>query len=212
VTHEEALALFFRGDLSCQAGVLQVGLDFSRALVPKVTVLLQRLADDSLHFWRKLAIELRGCNRLAVQDGVKDHSRRVASKRHLSGCHFVQHRAEREQITARVQLPSAHLLGRHVGYRSHRGSRACQVLVRNCCRCTCLSDADGIRREALAAHLRQAKVQDFCVAAACHENIGRLDVAVDDALGVGRIECIGDLDGELQHGFQIQRPAHDHGL
>ena len=44
--------------------------------------------------------------------------------------------------------------------------------------------------------LGQAKSRIFCVAAIGDEEIGGLDVAMDDAFGVGGIEGIGDADGE----------------
>ena len=42
-----------------------------------------------------------------------------------------------------------------------------------------------------------------------HEDIGGLDVAVNDAFGVGGIERIGNLDGQRQNCSRLQRPARD---
>jgi len=45
-----------------------------------------------------------------------------------------------------------------------------------------------------------------------HKNVRRLNVAVDDPLGVGCIEGIGDFDGERERGIEVHRPALDRVL
>ena len=44
--------------------------------------------------------------------------------------------------------------------------------------------------------LGQAKVEDLGVAALRHEDVGRFDVAMHDALGVGRVKGICDLNAQ----------------
>ena len=51
--------------------------------------------------------------------------------------------------------------------------------------------------------LGQTEVENLGVAALSDEDVGGLDVAMDDAFGVRRIQRIGDLDGERQQ----SRPA-----
>ena len=45
--------------------------------------------------------------------------------------------------------------------------------------------------------LGEAKIQDFDAAAVGNENVGGLDVAMDDALFVGGVESVGDLCAEV---------------
>ena len=61
----------------------------------------------------------------------------------------------------------------------------------------------------LGGYFREAEIENFGVAALGDENIGGLDVAMDDALGVRGIETVGDLDAEIENGFHFHRAAGD---
>ena len=70
--------------------------------------------------------------------------------------------------------------------------------------------AIGGGRAALGeGNLGQAEIQNFGVAALGDENIGGLDVAVNDAFGVRGVERVGDFDGEREQVFDVQRAAGD---
>ena len=56
----------------------------------------------------------------------------------------------------------------------------------------------GLRCAAFETYFGEAEVENFGVAALGDENIRRLDVAVDDALGVRGIERVGNFDGEVR--------------
>src|SRR6202171_6655995 len=58
-------------------------------------------------------------------------------------------------------------------------------------------------------HLRQTKIQNLGAPALGDENVRRLEVAMHDALGMGRVERIGNLDSESQKRVIVERPSCD---
>jgi hypothetical protein len=55
---------------------------------------------------------------------------------------------------------------------------------------------------ALRAHdLRHAEVQHLGVASRRHDDVGRLQIAMDDPLLVRCVEGVGDLDGDVGFGW-----------
>ena len=62
---------------------------------------------------------------------------------------------------------------------------------------------------AVARELGQAEVEHLDAIAMGDEQVGRLDVPVDDAAAVRRVERLGDLPGEVQHARGGQRPFFD---
>ena len=50
----------------------------------------------------------------------------------------------------------------------------------------------------LTPQLREAEIENFGIAALGHKNVCRLDVTMDDARGVRRVQRIGNLKGDLK--------------
>ena len=69
-------------------------------------------------------------------------------------------------------------------------------------------DGRGGFRAGNGAHLGQAKIQNFGVSALGDEDVGGLDVAMDNSLGVGGVESVGDFDADVQENLNIKRAAH----
>ena len=126
---------------------------------------------------RNLRIQLRRRLWLVAQDGAANLARAVALERHLAGRHLVQHRAKGEQVGARVQFLGLHLLRRHVGHCAQHRARAGQVLrLRRRSSLVCRR-----WRRGLARHLGQPEVENLGVPALGDEDVGGLDVAMNDA-------------------------------
>jgi hypothetical protein len=58
----------------------------------------------------------------------------------------------------------------------------------------------------------EAEVENFGVSAAGDENVGGLDVAMDDTFGVSGVECVGDVERDGKHRFQVHGASVDRVL
>ncbi len=58
--------------------------------------------------------------------------------------------------------------------------------------------SDLARRAGSGGYLRQTEIQNLGVTALGDENVRGLDVAMDYALAVRCIQCVGDLDGQTE--------------
>ena len=68
-------------------------------------------------------------------------------------------------------------------------------MVRVCKADSLMKGAAGVAR---IGELGQAKVENFGGTTIDEENVCRLDIAMDNAFGVGRFEAVGDLDAEVE--------------
>jgi hypothetical protein len=67
---------------------------------------------------------------------------------------------------------------------------------------------DSARRICCWFHLRQAKIENLRVPSLGEEDIGGLDVAMNNALGVRCVESIGDFDRQISNwSVSSGRPA-----
>ena len=61
----------------------------------------------------------------------------------------------------------------------------------------------------VAGNFGEAEIEDFGVAALGDEDVGGLDVAMDDAFAVGGVERVGDLNGEIEQIVEFHGAAGD---
>jgi hypothetical protein len=112
-------------------------------------------------------------------------------------CHFVEDAAQAENVCARVEFLASRLLWRHVGGRSKRYTRAGQrAIIGAARRCAPCGTADFLgQRVCLGAEceLYQAEVEDFRFATCRNEDVRRLDIPVDNPLGMGYAQGVGNL-------------------
>ena len=165
--------------------------------------------DDLFELGRKSGIEANGRNGRAIENGIVDGGGGVALKRKLAGGHFVEDSAEGEEIGAGVEIPGARLFGRHVGDGAD-GAAGVSELMR--------IGADGGERVRVGMRggrrfrggdFGEAEIENFGVAAAGDEDVGGFDVAMDDLLGVGGVEAVGDIDGEGKEEFEVHGTPAD---
>ena len=134
-----------------------------------------------------------------MQDGIEDGSGRVALERKTASSHFVEDDAEGEEVSAGVEFLAKGLFGRHVGDSAEGGAGAGEM------------SGVGSERSLVAisggrfcgGKFGEAEIEDFGVAASGDEDVGGLDVAVDDAFGVGGIESFGDLNGSVEETLEF---------
>jgi hypothetical protein len=68
---------------------------------------------------------------------------------------------------------------------------------------------DFARRTGRGSELCQSEIENLGVPALGHEDVRRLDVAVDDASGVSGVERVGDVDGDGEKNVRFQRTPGD---
>ena len=107
----------------------------------------------------------------------------------VEGQQLVERRAQRVDVGPVIDDPAAgrRLLGAHVPQRSE--------------------DVAGHRQAAVGLHARQAEIGDPEVAMHVNQQVGGLDVAVDDPLAMGIIEGLGGLQAQVGHGAEIGTAA-----
>ena len=138
--------------------------------------------------------------RLSIQN--RRRQRDAARSRERSGArgHFVEHRAQGEDVAARVGEPASDLFGRHVLQRPHEHARLGQIVPRR----NRVDRAPAGHRERLNG-LRQPEVEQLHPALREH-HVSRLQIAMHDPLAMRVVERVGDLDAISQRLFDRQRP------
>ena len=156
----------------------------------------------------KIGVEADGIDGSAIEDGFEDQSAGVAAEWKRARRHFVEDDAEGKEVAAGIDFFAAHLFGRHVGDGAESGAGAGEVLVARTLRCGGVGDGftaggDGV------GHFCEAEVENFCGATFGDEDIGGLDVAVNDAGAVSGVERVGDFDADFEKAIEFERAAGD---
>ena len=153
-------------------------LQIARGLKPLIRILRQRAPHHAFQRWRH-----RERRRLPFQNRRDHAGRALAFERPLAREHLVQHAAEAEQIAARIRLLALQLLRRHVLQRPDNLPFRRQRLRQ--------SGVGFLERSSL---LGQAEVEQLD-ALFRDQDVGRLQIAMGDALAVRRIQRVQNLAG-----------------
>ncbi len=187
---------------------LQVGPHVSGVLIAHLAILFQSLADNFFQLGRKIRVQADRGNRITIQNLAEDDCRTLAPEGQRARRHLVQHRAEGKQIAPRIQLLRARLLRRHISDRAERGTGTGQVLLVHG-RLLNRRSARVQYSVARGRHFRQPKIQNLCVSTFGHQNIGGLDVPVDDAFRVRGIERVGNFNCQSEQYIRLHGPSRD---
>jgi hypothetical protein len=181
-------------------------------LVAKIAVLLDGFVNELLEFDEKIVVEANSGDRRLVENGVEDGSGTFALERKKTSGHLVQDDAKREEVSAGVEIFAEDLFRRHVGNGAQGGAGTGELIGVNADGGESI-DGTGCTGESFAiGDFGEAEVEDFGMAALGDENVCGFDVAMNDAFGVGSIEGVGNLNGEIEQVFQIDARAGDHVL
>ena len=133
--------------------------------------------------------------RRLAQNGVHGHRPRGSGESFLAGGHFVEQNAEGKKIGAYVERFTAGLLRGHIGQGAdgRAGMRERTAHRHRGIVCT-----GQIR----SREFGETEVENLHLAALGDENVCRLDVAVHDALGMRRLQCVRDLQSPVQQSGQ----------
>lgn len=132
--------------------------------------------------------------RVLLENGVHRLHARGAAESALAGEHFIENRAEAEDVGARVGLLAAHLLGRHVAHRAHhRAGLGDGSFLRGVIRPQ--RRGEGTRA---AGEPGQAKIENLDPAIGRDKDVFRLQVAVHDPFFMRGRQPGSQLDGVIE--------------
>ena len=151
---------------------------FGAIPVTAVKILLQRPAHDGVKALRQIRVERRDGRGIGIDDAI-DQRRLVVGAEGQAASQQLEHQhAKRIEVGLLVERIALDLFRRHVGRRANthdEGRVAVHVLV----------------------HVqRQAEVSDLRLVVGGDHDVGRLDVTVDDALPIGRVERHAALEND----------------
>ncbi len=149
------------------------------SLITRLRVLFKCAQHCALHNRRQLWIKAARCWRRLVHMLCDNRQRRLGIERHSAGQHFIQHDTGRVQIATLVVVFSLRPFRRHVYRRAH--------------------GLTGRRQLARFIHqLGDPKVGQHRPIGTGHQNIGRLDIAMDNAPRVRIRQSVEHMHHQLQ--------------
>ena len=136
----------------------------------------------------KLGIDFSQSLRSVIANAAQHCHRRLAAKRRPAGTQRIERAAQAKQIGAVIDRAALGLLGRHVFRRAGRGA--------------------GLRQTGVIYGSGQAEIGDLhAFNAVVQQDIGRLDIAMHEALGMSGRQTLGCLNADAKNFFHVLRTA-----
>src|SRR5947209_3365235 len=135
------------------------------------------------------------CSRMALKIAAEVS----AGEGKAAGGHLVHDGTEREQVAASVEFFSLCLFRRHVGYSTNGRTTTGKVS-------RAALAGDGVHGHfSLASQLGETEIENLYLTALSDEDVGRLDVTMNDALGMRGFERLGELNADIEQTIKWQR-------
>jgi len=169
--------------------VPKVNGQFPSGLIALRGILFKTLGDNTFEFEGQLWIELAQRNRRAMEYGVEQQTTGEFDERALARSHFIENEAGGVKISASIEFPAQKLFGSHVGKRSGYGVRF-ELRLRG-------RFGEG------QAQLGETEIQNLEATVVGDEEIGGLQIAMNNRVIVGSDESRDKLKGEIEEfGFR----------
>ncbi len=180
---------------------LQLVAQRGHGLVAVPGILGEGAIENGLQRGRRLRVQVTDRAGRAVDDRAQDLHRMLAAERGKPGDHLVEDDAQAEDVRPVVRVLAPRLLRRAVAHRAVGHPHLRERIVGGGARGRAL--LDRLRHH----HLGQAEVEDLGLASRGHDHVGRLQVAMGDATGVGDGEGVRELDCDRERGKGLQGAA-----
>ena len=175
---------------------------------PMVRVFVQAAAKQPTNLRRNVGGELVEVG-IGLEDRREGVGHGVTLEHPLSGQHFEQHAAERPDVGSSIGGFTPGLLRAHIagGAENHSGDGAGRGQGRRQGLRNCLLAAGCLSRRCKSLGETEVEHLDFAVEGQL--DVGRLEIAMDHAAAVRRLQRRGDLLGDVEGFVEWQRSARE---
>ena len=188
----------------CTHQAQQVVAQLRRPAVPQERLLGQAQADDLVEAVRQPRHEAAGRRGRVVQDRGHDRELPLAAERPLPGRHLVEDDSEREEVAPVIHPALLDLLRRHVGRGPDDAPGPGQTgVLRPLPERSLLVERSLLAR----SQLGDPEIEDFDAPVAGHHDVARLQIAVDDAPRMRRLQRLGQGERQGKQAIEGDRTA-----
>jgi hypothetical protein len=177
---------------------IEIGSEGACVRIARRRILRETSVNDRLDFGGHVRSHAPKGRRLIAEDCSDDAQFRTATEWPARRQHLVKDRSEREDIRARINRTALGLLGRHVRRRAHDEARSRAQRRHSRLSGTGLNE------------LGKSEVENLGTPVARDHDVGRLDIAMNDAACMRRVQSRCDLRTVLERLRNWQRALGKH--